>query len=266
MISRRTSMLLPAAVLIVIATAPLAAVDRPYDDTVDRLVDSACRRLDHFSNEMDSKAKGAKVTREGVEIDVSDFMKDWKGDCNLFQDRFGANDMASGNALDFVRKAKATEGFIARHPGFTGADSEWDDVRPAAIGLATAYNIDWDSDPATWKPVRSSDKAIGAMLAGVERQVKELGKSVNKAGKAAKVDKAALKGVSDSIAALGSSAKSFRSAFGKELPIGAAADGFFDRVTRVESGVAELGLGEATAAAMKPLAASAKNLGLAFGR
>lgn len=249
-----------------VATAPLAAVDRPYDETVDRLVDSACRRLDYFSNEMDSKAKGAKVTREGVETDVSDFMKDWKGDCKLFQERFGANDMASGNALDFLRKAKATEGFIARHPGFTGADSEWDDVRPAAVGLATAYNIDWNSDPATWKPVRSSDKAITAMLAGLDKQVKGLGKSVTKAGKAAMVDKAALKGVSDSIVALGSSAKSFRGAFAKKQPIGAVADGFFDGVAGVESGIASLGLGDATAAAMKPLASSVNSLGMAFGR
>ena len=74
--------------------------------------------------------------------------------------------IAAGNALDFLRKGKAADGFIERHPGFSGADSEWTYLKPVLVNLAGAYNIDWASDPATWKPVRTSDKSISGTLAG----------------------------------------------------------------------------------------------------
>jgi hypothetical protein len=266
MFSKKSLRLVPLFALIAASAAPALAVDRPYDETVDRLVDSACRRLDHFGQEMSSKAKGAKVNREGVEIDISDFMKDWKGDCKLFQERFGAGDMASGNALDFVRKAKATEGFISRHPGFTGADSEWDDVRPAAVGLATAYNIDWDSDPTTWRPVRSSDRTIAETMSRIDSQAKIYGKSLRKAAGAAKVDKAAQKGLESASAKLQAATKSMRSAFDRKQPTSGPVDAFFSALAAVDQGAADLGLEAAAAKAKEPLSGLVRNLATAFGR
>ena len=243
--------------------APAAAADRPYDQDVEKMIDTAYRGLDKFMDEMTSKAKGAKVTRDGVETDISDYLKDFKASGKLLKDRFGPNEMASTNALDFLRKAKATDGFIERHPGFSGADSEWTYLRPVLQNLAGAYNIDWATDPSSWRPVRSSDKTISGMMAGLDKQAKALGKATTKAGKAAK---AALSGVNASIAALGSSGKAFRDTFTKKQPIGSAADGFFGSMASAESGIASLGLKSATTAAMSPLSTSAKNLATAFGR
>ena len=249
-----------------VAVTPAWAADRPYDADVEKTIDTAYRGLDKFIDEMDRKAKGAKVTRDGVEVDLSDFLKDFKASGKLLKDRFGPNDMAAPNALDFLRKAKATDGFIERHPGFTGADSEWTQLRPVLQNLAGAYHIDWATDPATWRPVRSSDKTIAGNLAGLEKQAKALGKATTKAGKSAKVDKAALAPVSASISSLGSSGKALRDTFAKKQPIGNAADGFFGAAEKAQSGIASLGLESATAAAMSPLSASAKSLATALGR
>ena len=255
-----------ALTTLALVAAPLAAADRPYDAAVDKMIDTAYRGLDKFGDEMSSKAKGAKVTREGVETDISDFMKDFKSDGKLLKERFGANDMAAGNALNFLRKGKATDGFIERHPGFTGADSEWTYLRPVLVDLAGAYNIDWATDPATWKAVRSSDKTGSGMLAGLDKQVKAVGSAATKAGKAAKVDKAALKSLDGSVAALRGSAKSLTDAFKQKLPTGSAADGFFAAVETLQSGIAGLGLSDATASAMSPLSTSVKSLATALGR
>jgi hypothetical protein len=247
------------------AFAPLAAGERPYDSDVDKTIDTAYRGLDKFMDEMSSKAKGAKVTRDGVETDISDFLKDFKEDGRLLKERFGPNDMASTNALDFLRKAKATDGFVARHPGFTGADSEWTYLKPVLQNLAGAYFIDWEGDPATWRPVRLSDKTISATLAGVDKQVSAVAKSASKAGKAAKVDKEALKGLNASIESVRSAGKSFRDTFKSKQPADAAAEGFFGAIRGVEEALVELDLTSATSAAMSPLSASAKSLGTAFG-
>jgi hypothetical protein len=255
-----------AAALATLALAPLAAAERPYDKQVEGWIDDAYRGLDRFADEMNSKAKGAKVTRDGVETDISDFMKDFKSAGRLLRERYGSDDMASLNALEFLRKGKGTDGFVQRHPGFTGADSEWASLRPTLVNLAAAYNIDWESDPATWRPVRTSDKAILSMLTGLEKQAKDLGKATTKAGKAAKVDKAALKGITDSIATLAGSGKAFSAAFKKQQPIGSAADGFFGNLERVESALAGVGLEGATASAMTPLTSAAKSLTTALGR
>jgi len=252
--------------LAAVALAPLAAADRAYDRDVEKLIADAHRGVDRFSREMDSKAKGAKVTRDGVETDVSDFMKDFQSAGRLLNERYGPDDMASQNALEFLRKGKATDGFVQRHPGFTGADSEWASLRPVLVNLAAAYNIEWDSDMTTWRPVRTSDKSIASMLTGLEKQAKYLGKVTAKAGKTAKVDKAALKGVADSIVTLGGSGKAFSDAFKKKQPVGSAADGFFAALEKVNGGIASVGLEGATKSAMTPLTSAAKSLGTALGR
>lgn len=261
----RTKAALAVAALGLVLIAPLAAADRPYDSEVEKTIDTAYRGLDKFMDEMTSKAKGAKVTRDGVETDISDFLKDFKEDGRLLKERFGPNDMASPNALDFLRKARAADGFVERHPGFTGADSEWTYLRPVLQNLAGAYYIDWAGDPGSWRPVRISDKTISGTLAGLDKQASALGKAASKAGKAAKIDKEALDGLKASIETVRSASKSFRDTFKSKQPAGAAAEGFLGSVEKVEGELSELGLTSATSAAMSPLSISAKSLGTAFG-
>jgi hypothetical protein len=255
------------ALAFVVATfAPLAAAERPYDRDVEKLIGDATRGLDRYASSMTNDAKGAKVTRDGVEVDVSDFMKDFRSGGRLLRDRFSSDDMAALNALDFLKKAKANDGFIQRHPGFTGGDAEWAALKPTLAGLAGAYGIDWDSDPTTWRPVRSSDKTIQSLVSGLEKQSKDLGKAVAKAGKAAKVDKKALKGLTDSIAALGGAGRAFSETFKKKQPVGGAADSFFSSLEGVESAISGLGLEGATASMLKPLTSAAKSAASALGR
>ena len=212
-----------AASVLLCAGAPAVAAERVYDAEVGKMIDSARRGLDRFVGAMSGKAKGAKVTRDGVETDISDFLEDFKTDGKRMDEKFSEGGDAEQNVLGFLQKAKATDGFLDRHPGFTGAETEWAAMLPTTMSLASAYGVDWSGDPAGWSASRVRDAEIASLLKGLDTQAKGLDKALTAAGKAAKVDKAALKGLSSQVKSLAAASSTFSKSFSSKKPVGGAA-------------------------------------------
>jgi hypothetical protein len=205
------------------------------------------------------------VTRDGVETDISDFLEDFQTEGRRLDERFTEGSAGDQNVLGFLKKAKATDGFIARHPGFTGAETEWAAMKPTLMSLGAAYGIDWEADPETWKSSRVRDTEIAGMLKGLTSQTKGLGKALNSAGKAAKVDKAALKALTGQVNGLSGATSTLSKNFSKKLPIGPSVASYADALVKVQDAASQLGLGADTVPAMQSLANTASNLGRALG-
>jgi hypothetical protein len=242
------------------SVAPLSAAERPYDAAVAKWIDGVNGGLSKFVREMSDKARGAKVTRNGVETDISDFLDDFKREGKRMDEHFSSGDSAESNVLDFTRKAKATDEFIGRHPGFTGAETEWAAMKPAVMSLASAYGIDWNGDPAGWTAARTRDKEASALLKGFEAQAKGLDKALTQAGKAAKVDKTALKALSGQTRSFSGAASTVSKAFAKKQPFGSAASSMFDTLEKVQAAAAPLGLDAQTVPALGNLDAAAEKV------
>ena len=255
------------ALLGFLLTAPRAAVaaERPYDPAVATMIDGVNRGLDKFVREMSGKAKGAKVTRDGVETDISDFLEDFKTEGQRLGQRFSEGKSGDANALGFLRKAKATDGFIARHPGFTGAETEWAAMKPTMMSLAGAYGIDWEGDPASWTAKRTRDGEISAMLKELDGQVKGLGKALSAAGKSAKVDKKAMSGLTAEVKSLAASSATLNKTFSQKKPAGAAAKAFAGALAKVQGTASGLGLGADTVPALASVGDAAGRVASAIG-
>ena len=253
-----------AGIALVLA-APGTATERVYDRDVKKLIDQACDQLDRFSGEMSHKAKGAKVTRDGVQTDISDFMKDFKTDGGRLRDRFGDSGVAAPEVLSFLRRGKSTDGFVERHPGFTGADSEWANLRRTLVKLADAYGIDWSSDPDSWRPRRMSDSELSTLAGGLDAQIRGAGKALGKAAKDAQVPSAERKELDASVNSLRDASKSLRKEVNSRAPA-SSLDNVLAQAKALTDRAASLGLSDAAGSALKPLQSSLGKLAAGFGR
>ena len=243
-------------------STPVAGAERAYDKDVAKLIDQANKGLGKFMNNMKSDAKGAKVTRAGVEYDVSDSLSDLKAEGLRLEERFNGDAKAAPTALAFLQKSKALDGFIDRHPGFTGADQEWQALRPTLDSLADAYQIDWSGDPDSWQAMRSSDAELAGWAKQLDSDIKSYASSLSSAAKEAKVDKVARAALDTQVKALSGGAKSLQKALSSRMPAGPALQSLADGVKSVSDQAAKLGLG---ADAAQPLVATMMKLAGGLG-
>jgi hypothetical protein len=250
---------------LVLCAPPGAAAERMYDRDVKKLIDRACGQLDRFNGGMSSQARSAKVTRDGVETDISDFMQDWVTEGKTLRNRFGPNGVAAPETVAFLRRGKAVEGFVGRHPGFTGGGNEWTALRGSLVQLAGAYHLDWSADPASWRPKRTSDSDINALAAGLDAQIKNAGKALDKAAQDANLSSADRKEIDASVKSLRGSSQSFRKGWSGHKPVSSQLDGLRSQTRALSDRAAALGIADAAKGGLAPLQSSLDKLATAFG-
>jgi hypothetical protein len=264
----RTTWIVAASWLVaglLVSAAPSAGADRLYDRDVEKLIDRANKDLGKFLGNMKSDAKGAKVTRDGVEHDVSDSLADLEAEGARLEERFAADAQAAPTALAFLQKSKAFDGFIDRHPGFSGADQEWMALRPTLVSLADAYQIDWNSDPKSWKAVRNTDAEIAGWAKQLDGDIKNYASALNQAAKDVKLDGASRSALTAQAKTLTGGAKTLQKALSGRAPAGNAVESLIKSTQAVSEQARELGLGNAADAAGKSLAATLGKLSGALG-
>jgi hypothetical protein len=250
---------------LVVVVAPSAGADRPYDRDVAKLIDRANKDLGRFVGNMKGDAKGAKVTRAGVEYDVSDSLDDLKAEGARLEERFAADAKAGPTALAFLQKAKAVDGFLDRHPGWSGADKEWAALRPTLQSLADAYGIDWSGDPDQWQVTRNSDAEIAGWAKQLDDDIKSYASALNKAAKDAKVDSAARAGLTSQVKALAGGAKTLQKALSARTPATNAVESLARSAQSVSQQAQSLGLSAAAESAAQPLVATMTKISSALG-
>jgi hypothetical protein len=82
------------------------AAERMYDRDVAKLIGVTNDGLGKFMGKMTGDARRAKVTREGTEVDVSDYLDDMKAEGQKLEQRFGPGDSGAMNGVSFLQKAK----------------------------------------------------------------------------------------------------------------------------------------------------------------
>jgi hypothetical protein len=259
-----TRLTVSGLLLVVALTTPVLAADRPYDRDVAKLIDRANDDLGKFIGNMSGDAKGAKVNRGGVEYDVSDFLADLKAEGARLDDRFGGDAKAAPTALAFLQKAKGLEGFLERHPGFSGADRQWQTLQPTLRSLADAYQIDWSAEPDSWQAMRSSDAEIAGWAKQLDGDIKSYSSALTQAAKAAKIDRTARAALDEQVKALAGGAKGLQKALSARVPATNALDSLAESVRRIGEQASSLGLGTGASSAAAPLEATLGKLSSAL--
>jgi hypothetical protein len=250
---------------LLLVTAPAVGADRPYDRDVAKLIDRANKDLGKFLGNMKGDAQGAKVTRDGVEYDVSDSLADLKAEGARLGERFAGDAKAAPTALAFLQKAKGVDGFIERHPGFSGADQEWAALRPTLDSLADAYQIDWAGDPKSWQAMRNSDAEIAGMARQLNTDIKSYAGALNQAAKAANLDGAQRAALTAQAKTLTGGAKGLQKALSGRVPAGNSMESLIKSAQALSEQVSKLGLGGSVDAAAKTLSSSLGTLSGALG-
>ncbi len=252
-------------VVLAMSAGVAAAAERLYDRDLAKIIDRANDDLGKFLGNMKNEAKGAKVTRGDTEYDVSDYLSDLKQEGARLEERFNGDGKATPNVTSFLQKAKGFDGFVERHPGFTGADREWQVLRPTLHSLADAYGLDWSSDPTSWQATRYSDAEVGGLAKQLDADIKGYSTALAQAAKDAKVDKADRVALDGQAKALSGGAKSLQNAISGRLPAGNALSSLEQSVNAVSDQAASLGISGTAASAAAPLEATLGKLSTALG-
>jgi hypothetical protein len=252
-------------VVLAMSAGMAAAADRLYDRDVEKIIDRANGDLGKFLGNMKSDAKGAKVTRGATEYDVSDYLSDLKEEGARLEERFSGDGKATPNATAFLQKAKGFDGFVDRHPGFTGADKQWQALRPTLQSLADAYQIDWSGDPTSWQATRYSDAEVAGWAKQLDADIKSYSSALTQAAKEAKVDKTARAALDEQVKALAGGAKGLQKALSARTPAGNALSSLEQSVKSVGDQASSLGLASAASSAAAPLEATLGKLSTALG-
>lgn len=238
-----------------------ASAERLYDAEVKRLIEYANRGISDFRRSARSDFKNAKITHsDGVQVDVSNYLKDMTDSGKKLESRYTANYAAIPEATDLLKRFRTADDFAQRNPGISGAKSEWELLRKNMDPLAKAFNVDWTADPTTWQPARTTDGPIRAEAASLEAQAKSFRKGVDTAAKTAGLDKARRKVLEGESESLIGAAGALR----KTIEDGRPASSALDRVTAAMGAlgtqVQTAGLGDAVSGAWSGIDGAAKKL------
>ena len=162
-----------AASLSVVAAAPALAGDRPYDRHVQSLIGLANDQLDTFANHVQGTA--GEVVQDHPRgsdhrcLRLPEGPEDRRQEprAALRQGRGQPDRARSSCGGPRARKASSIGIPASRAPTASGTPYS----RPTPSSPAFT-NIDWASDPATWRATRQTDREITALLGSLDSSVK----------------------------------------------------------------------------------------------
>jgi hypothetical protein len=162
------------------------AATRVADKQVEEAMKQVGDGLDRFVDKMDPQLRRSVIKNERGEVDIKAFLDDLRKSSDAMKGRFEPpRYSANTEVLAFLRQSRRLDDAVARNPGRSGADPAWALVKPELTKLATAYGIDYSTDPAGWTAAtRTSDDDVKAALKRLEKNTdglrKELEKDVKK--------------------------------------------------------------------------------------
>ncbi|PWT88502.1 MAG: hypothetical protein C5B54_10525 [Acidobacteria bacterium] len=242
------------------------SADRSYDDATKKLIENINDGVDRFKDKLEDKWKVEKITRNGVTTDVSDAMKDWKKSAETMKDRFKSDYAANPDVLEFLQKSKKLDEFMSTHQGQTGADTEWYELRRNIVSLASAYNINFDSDSSAWRPTRRTDKELKSSAENLEETIKAFDKSLEQASKQSNVSAEVRKGIESSYETVKKAAKNLKDAVEDKKPAAASLDGLMNASSDLSSKLDSAGLTSAVASSWAGVQKSIGAVASALGR
>ena len=241
------------------------SADRSYDDSTKKTIENVKNGVDRFKDRVQDKWKVEKITRNGVTTDVSDALNDFKKSAETLKDRYKSDYAANPDALEFLQKAKKVDDFMKTHQGQTGSDTEWLELRRNLVSLASAYNIDFESDSSNWKATRKTDNEMKNLSSSLEGSFKSFGKNLDQASKQANVAPDVRKDIEAAEKSLEKSVKALKDAVGGKKPAGAALQAVQDASSALASKLDSAGLTSAVSGAWSAFQNGVGGLSSAMG-
>ena len=224
---------------LILLAAAAAGQERQYDAEVERLIAYTNRGFDDFRGAVRSDFKRSKIRFDGVETEVSGYLKDTAEAGKRLASRVSSDYAAVPEAVDFLKRLKAADTFAQENPGISGAKNEWELLTPNAARLAAAYGIDWNLAPEAWQASRAPDDALRSEAASLETHARALRKAIQDASKAASLDKGRRKVLEGQSETLVSAANALKKTVNDALPasiaLGTVNDALGDLRSRLQS-------------------------------
>jgi hypothetical protein len=214
------------AVVLALAARVGSAAERMYDKELKRLIESTNNNVNAFRKAARSDFKNSKITWNGTQVAIGNYLDDLADAGKKLQSRYDANYAAVPEATDFLKRLKVADEFAIANPGISGAKTEWDALRTNATALAGAYGVNFASDPSTWQPARTPDGPVRAAAASIDSQTKTLGKSLDDAAKTAGLDKSVRKVIEGQSETAVKAAGNLKNAVEDNRPAGSAFQSF----------------------------------------
>jgi hypothetical protein len=224
-----------------------------YDAELKRLIEATNKGLVAFRKAARPDFRKSRITWEGQQYDVGNYLEDLEEAGKRLQSRYDMNNAAVPEATDFLKRLKTADDFATENPGISGAKNEWNALRTNATALAAAYGIDYAANPSTWQAARTPDGPIRAEAFSIETQGKTLVKSLDNAAKSAGLDRSRRKVIEGQAETVETSARNLRRAVDAGRDAAPAIQSLESALADLSATVQKDGLADAASAASTAL-------------
>jgi hypothetical protein len=156
---RKSFVTLLVSAALFVALPAGAQTARPGDRAVKDLIEQVQKSEKTFASALDKNVKKSTIRGASGEVDVENFLKDFKTSIDRLADRFDSKYSASSELNTVMDQAGRVEKFIQSQPPALKGRSEWDDFKASLQSLAAAYGSVFPPDESK-PPRRMNDLEI----------------------------------------------------------------------------------------------------------
>lgn len=113
---------------------------RYYDGDVKKIIKKVANGESALEDALDGKFKDSMIRGPNGEVNVKNYLKDFRQDLKHLSERFSEKYSASTEVKDVLVRASTMNGYFHAHPELKGANS-WDEFAARLQVLASAYSV-----------------------------------------------------------------------------------------------------------------------------
>jgi len=213
---------------------------RLSDDEVKKIIEETSKTSDKFRDAF--KKVQTITTQSGVQVDVKQYMADYKQTFDRFKEAFDKQGVPNQDLLNLLRVTNEIDGVMTRNPDAAGAGSEWQAHKFNMEKLAKAFGTTLGEEATP--PRRMSDQQLKALMEQLKEGSKTLGKNVKDAMKKDKtLDKATIQKAEQETKTLEKNAEALLKLFNDHKPLYSELQAFLKQMDVVRSLLDEHQLG-----------------------
>lgn len=238
---------------------------RPTEKEMKALLERIERGADRFRNSLDKMLDASAIDNTRAEDNINHFVKEFEVATDHLKHRFDADQSASGDVEEVLRRAARIDGFMTRRGMNSRAQEDWADLRKNLDELATAYNVSWNWDGVSSSPFRLNDEQVKGLLGRIERDADGFRKSLNDA-----LDKTDFNGtkaednINDYVKEFEHATDHLKDRFGKKQSAAGDAEEVLQRAARIDAFMHNHSLTERAQNAWSQLRGSLDELATAY--
>ena len=215
---------------------------RLSDDEVKKVIEDASKTSDKFRDAF--KKVSSITTRTGAQVDVKQYMEDYKDTFKRFEEAFDSKHTPSSDLMNLLRMTNEIDALMTRNPDAAGAGSEWQAHKVNMDRLAGAFGTTLgESAPA---PRRMSDDQLKGVMEQLQQGSKTLGKAVKDGMKKdATIDKNTRESTEQSLKMLEKNAETLKNLYNDHKPLSSEMQAFLKQMDVIKSFLGEHQLGAA---------------------